>query len=110
MADAAEVIRNLNIIVNAQYHSVHGGPPSSRKTGHQTAFEALQGSAQQVVAILTQNPKPNRDQQENVGSQFAAMKKNVDIYCQKTTETRPVLIAFNNAETEWQLLVKKLNT
>jgi hypothetical protein len=109
MADAAEVVRNLNIIVNAQYHSVHEGPPSSRKTGHQLAFEALQGSAQQVVAILTQNPQPNNDQQENVSSQFAAMKKNVDVYCQKTVETRPVLLAFNNAETEWKLLVQELN-
>jgi hypothetical protein len=75
---------------------------------HQLAFEGLQGSAGQVAAILTQNPRPNRDQQENVDGQFANIKKNVNVYCPKTDNTREVLLAFNNASTEWTLLVKEL--
>lgn len=105
MPGVQEIIANLNIIVNAQYKSVHGGPPSSRKTGHQVAFEELQGSAGQVAAILTQNPKPNGDQRENITAQFETMKKNVDVYCVKTNDTRDVLKAFNNAETDWKALI-----
>jgi len=105
MPGVQDIIANLNIIVNAPYKSVHGGPAPSRKTGHQLAFEALQGQAGQVAAILTQNPNPNRDQQENITAQFATMKKNVQVYCVKTDDTRDVLKAFNNAETDWQVLV-----
>jgi hypothetical protein len=106
MPGVQDIIANLNIIANAQYKSVHGGPPSSRKTGHQLAFEALQGQAGQVAAILTQNPNPNPDQQENITAQFATMKKNVQVYCVKTDDTRDVLVAFNNAETDWQVLIR----
>jgi dihydroorotate dehydrogenase len=72
------------------------------------AFESLQGSAEQVVAILEQNPTPNGDQQENITAQFRAMKKNVNIYCPKTAGTDDVLRAFNKALTEWEELVEEL--
>ena len=85
--------------------AVYKGQPSSRKSLHQIAFERLKGSAQQVAAILTQNPNPNRDAQENIGSQFTAMKKDVDAYCKKTDGTDDILRAFNKASVEWGLLV-----
>jgi hypothetical protein len=105
MPGVQDIIANLTIIAQAQYKSVHGGPPSSRKTGHQLAFEALQGQSGQVAAILTQNPNPNRDQRENITAQFETMKKNIGVYCVKTDDTRDVLKAFNNAETDWQILI-----
>ncbi|MGE0680276.1 MAG: hypothetical protein AB7P69_05125 [Candidatus Binatia bacterium] len=108
MADVNLIINSLNTIANAAYHKVHDGPPSSRKTGHQIAFEALQGTAAQLAAVFGQNPAPNRDSRENIAAQFATMKKNVDVYCVKTVETRPVLIAFNNASTEWEVLRSEL--
>ena len=109
MADVRKIVKSLNDITKAKYQKVHDGkPPSSRKTGHQLAFETLQGSAGQVATILTQNPKPNRDQQENIGMQFGTMNKNVNVYCVKTENTRDVLMAYNAASTEWSLLVKEL--
>ncbi|AFL89204.1 hypothetical protein Terro_2972 [Terriglobus roseus DSM 18391] len=104
MPGVNDIINDLTSISGAQYVKVNAGPPSSRKTGHQLAFEALQGQAGQVAAILRQNPVPNRDQKENINAQFLAMKKNVGLYCVKTDNTRDVLKAFNNAETEWQVL------
>lgn len=102
MANATVIINSLNTIVNAAYM----GRPSSRKSLHELAFERLQGSAEQVAAILTQNPNPNCDAQENIASQFAAMKKDVDAYCAKTAGTDDVLRAFNKASSEWELLVR----
>jgi hypothetical protein len=58
--------------------------------------------------MLTQNPKPNPGQRENINNSFAAMKKDVGVYCTNTNGTRNVLVAFNNAETEWQLLLQEL--
>lgn len=101
MANVKLIISSLNVIRNATYK----GHPSSRKSLHQLAFERLQGSAEQVAAILTQNPNPNRDAQENIGSQFTAMKKDVDGYCMKTGGTDDVLRAYNKASVEWGLLV-----
>lgn len=106
MPGIQDVIANLNIIAHSQYKSVHEGPPPSRKTGHQLAFEALQGQAGQVANILGQNPNPNRDQQENITAQFVTMKKNVGLYSTHTDGTREVLKAFNNAETDWQVFIK----
>jgi hypothetical protein len=109
MADVNLIINSLNTIANAAYHKPHDDrPPSSRKTGHQIAFETLQGTAAQLEAVFRQNPAPNRDSRENIAAQFAAMKKNVDVYCAMTVETRPGLIAFNNASTEWELLRREL--
>ena len=108
MADVNLIINSLNTIANAAYQKVHEGPPSSRKTGHQIAFEALQGTAAQLAAVFGQNPAPNRDSRENIAAQFAAMKKNVDVYCVKTEATHSVLNAFNKASVEWELLRSEL--
>lgn len=109
MADVDRIINSLRTITTETYHSVHEGqPPSSRKTGHQLEFEKLQGTAAQLAAIFTANRAPNRDSRENIAAQFDAMKKSVDIYCVKTTGTRPVLTAFNDAFTEWQVLRQEL--
>lgn len=109
MGDVKKIINALTDIGKATYQKVHDGkPPSSRKTGHQLAFESLQGSAGQVAAILKQNPKPGRDQRENIGSQFAAMDKNLKVYATKTT-SRDVILAFNRASTEWMVLVNELS-
>ena len=101
MADTTKIVNALNVIANATYQ----GQPSSRPSLHQQNFERLRGSAEQVAAILTANPNPNRDQQENINSQFDAMKKAVDAYCTKTAGTENVLLAWNRASTEWQSLV-----
>jgi len=108
MADVNLIINSLHTITTEAYQSVQGGPPSSRKTGHQLEFETLQNTARQLEVIFGQNPAPNRDSRENIAAQFASMKKNLDYYLVKTTGTRPVLIAFNNAFTEWELLRQEL--
>ncbi|MDM0109791.1 hypothetical protein QTH97_33080 [Variovorax sp. J22R24] len=100
MADVGLIINSLNIIANAQYQ----GRAQSRKSLHQIAFERLQGSAQQVAAILTQNPAPNADTRENLQSQFDAMQKDVNSYCTNTDGTHDIVRAFNNASVEWELL------
>jgi len=103
MADIDLIINSLHTIATAPYISVKGGPPSSRKTGHQLAFEALQGSAGQVEQILRANRNPSRDSQENITAQFDTIKKNVGAYCPKTEGTDDVLRAFNKASSEWEL-------
>ncbi|HWL56268.1 MAG TPA: hypothetical protein VNQ78_06270 [Paracoccus sp. (in: a-proteobacteria)] len=105
MADVALIIDCLDKIAAAGYHSVHDGPPPSRKTGHQLSFETLQGSARQVAAILRQNPNPNVDMKENISTLFDAMNKIVSSYVQKTDGTRNILIWFNEAKVEWGLLL-----
>jgi hypothetical protein len=104
MADVNLIIAQLNIIGAAQYK----GSPSSRKTFAEESFDRLKSTAGQVATILTQNPNPNGDQQENIGESFKAMKKGVESYCPKTPGTDDVLRAFNKASTEWDLLVKGL--
>lgn len=91
MANIQLIIDNLQIIVDAGYK----GKASSRKTMHELAFDKLQGSAEQIVSILTQNPNPNRDTTENLQTQFDAMQKNIKAYCSNTAETEDVLRAFN---------------
>ena len=105
MADVKLIIKPLLTIAEATYHKVHDDKPqSSRKTVHKIAFDKLRGTAQQLVAIFRANPAPNSDSQENIAAQFIAMKKLVDGYCAKTGQTHDVLVAFNNASTEWELL------
>lgn len=104
MADVALIIASLNIIANAQYHSVHNGPPPSRKTGHERNFDELKSTARVTAATLTQNPRPRPDQRENISNSFATMKKAVAAYCTGTVDTRDVLKAFNEADVEWHLL------
>jgi hypothetical protein len=101
MADVNLIIAQLNIIGAAQYK----GSPSSRKTFAEESFDRLKSSAGQVAIILTQNPNPTPDQQENITAQFATIKTGVDAYCPKTPGTDDVLRAFNKASTEWNLLV-----
>jgi len=105
MANVALIIDSLQKIAAADYHSVHGRPQASRKTGHQQSFETLQGTAGQVAEILRQNPNPNADTQENISSMFEAMNKIVSSYIQMTDGTRNILIWFNDAKVEWSLLL-----
>ena len=104
MANVQSIIAAMQTIVNSAYQKVHAGPLPSRPTGHMLAFRNIQGNAQQIHAILSQNPNPSRDSRENIEGLFASMGENVRVYCQKTDATRPVLIAFNNAYTDWQVL------
>ncbi|MBK6973021.1 MAG: hypothetical protein IPH26_08740 [Sterolibacteriaceae bacterium] len=101
MPDVKKIVKSLNDIGKATYK----GSASSRPTLHQQNFDRLQASAKQVAAILSVNPNPNRDSRENIDSQFAAMKKSVDVYCTKTAGTEDVLSAWNKAYAEWQLFV-----
>src|SRR5215207_8741917 len=107
MADVQLIIDSMNTITHANYVSVKGGPPSSRPTGHQVAFQSLQGAANQIVLSLNRNRAPNRDQRENIGTYFDSLKKNVNVYCVKTAGTNDVLKAYNDGSTEWQVLVRE---
>lgn len=100
MADIGKIISALNDIAGAAY--AQSGPVSSRPTLHRTNFDRLQGSARQVSAILTANPTPSRDSQENIQSLFDSMKENVNHYCLKTSGSEPVLVNWNKASSEWQ--------
>ncbi len=104
MANVNSIIADMHTIMNSAYQSVHGGPAPSRPTAHMVAFRNIQGNAQQIHAILSQNPRPSADSRANIDSLFDSIGENVKLYCQKTDATRPVLIAFNNAHTDWQLL------
>jgi len=108
MADINLIINSLHTIATAAYQKVHEGPPSSRKTGHEVAFDQLKGAAEQLEAIFRANAAPSRDSQENIAAQFVSMKKNVDVYCAKTGATDAVLRAFNKASTEWEALRAEL--
>ena len=108
MADINLIINSLHTIATAAYQKVHEGPPSSRKTGHEVAFDQLKGAAEQLEAIFRANAAPSRDSQENIAAQFVSMKKNVDVYCAKTGATDAVLRAFNKASTEWEALRNEL--
>ena len=101
MADVKKIIDSLNVIVKAKYK----GTPSSRPTLKEQAFKRLQGSAEQVAAVLTQNPNPSTDQKENISAQFATMAKNVESYCTDLDGTTDVFVAFQAANTEWEKLV-----
>jgi hypothetical protein len=108
MANVNAIIAAMQTIINSGYQSVHAGPLPSRPTGHMLAFRNIQGNAQQIHAILSQNPNPPQDSQENIEALFASMGENIRLYCQKTEATRPVLIAFNNGYTDWQVLNRQM--
>lgn len=108
MANVNLIINAMQTIMNSAYQSVNGGPAPSRPTGHMVAFRNIQGNATQIHAILSQNPSPSRGSRENIGMLFDSMGENVRLYCQKTDGTRPVLIAYNNAHTEWGVLTAEL--
>ena len=101
MADVNLIINSMNIIANAQYQ----GRAQSRKSIHEIAFDRLQGSAQQIAAILTQNPAPNADTRENLQALFDGMQNDVSGYCTKTDNTTDIVRAFSKAGAEWELLV-----
>jgi hypothetical protein len=101
MADVQKIIDSLNVIVKAKYK----GSPSSRPTFKEQAFKKLQGSAEQVEAILTQNRNPTPDQKENISAQFETMEKNLESYCVDLDGTQDVFAAFQRASTEWAKLV-----
>jgi hypothetical protein len=103
MAKVKNVIEQLNVIANAAYM----GPASARPTYHKKGFDRLQGSASQVADILTQNPNPNDDQQENITAQFDTMDKAVELYCKNTRGTKDVRKAFDKASKEWNKLVEE---
>jgi len=105
MPDVEYVIRKMNVIVNAQYM----GSPSAGPKMHKLNFDKIQGSAEHIATVLTQNPKPNRDQQENLATQFKFMDKAVALYCAQTDGTDDVNEAFEKASKEWGKLIKKWN-
>ena len=107
MPNVNSIIADMRKILNSAYHKVNVGPLPSRPTAHMVAFRNIQGNAQQIHAILSQNPKPSADSRSNIDSLFESMGENVRLYCQKTDATRPVLIAFNNAHTDWQMLTSQ---
>jgi len=100
MADVNLIINSMNTIANAQYQ----GRPQSRKSLHEIAFDRMRGSAQQISAILTQNPAPNPDTLENLQTLFDGMQNDVSGYCTKTDNTTDIVRAFSKASAEWQLL------
>lgn len=101
MADAQKIIDSLNVIVKAKYK----GSPSSRPTLKEQAFNRLQGSAEQVAAVLTQNRNPTADQKENISAQFGTMEKNLESYCADLDGTQDVFAAFQRANSEWEKLI-----
>ncbi|MGH9328329.1 MAG: hypothetical protein ACRD2B_16800 [Terriglobia bacterium] len=100
MADVPKIIKNLRYIQNANYN----GPVTAQPTFHRTNFDRLQGSAQQVADILSQNPNPNRDQKENLRAQFQAIGKAAELYCGEDMGKIDILKAFQAASGEWELL------
>jgi hypothetical protein len=104
MADIQLIINSLTTISNAVYQ----GAPSSRQTLAETAFNRLKGSAQQVATILQQNQNPNNDMIENLEAQFTSMGNDVGTYITKRQGVENILLAWNKAKYEWDLLKQGL--
>jgi hypothetical protein len=80
------------------------GAPSSRQNLAETAFNRLKGSAQQVATILQQNPILTHDQIENMETQFTSMAKDMGTYTTKRQGIENILLAWNKAKFEWDLI------